>query len=114
MPGILEIRLAPELFEKYNFNSSFDLILFDRINLNQFWTIIFDQERYETGNFQKLVYANFTKLFRLNEEMSSDHNCLVLNASEKIEVLHDTIKKHVLDMYVRQSDASSPIGTLWN
>ena len=78
----------------------------------------FGQERYETSSFQKLVYANFSKLFHLNDAVSSendlhDHNCLVLDAGEKIDVLHEQIKKRVLDMFDRQNANNTPIGTLW-
>ena len=55
----------------------------------------FGEERYETTEFQKLVYQNFNQLFDLKKPGS---DCLVTNARDTIENLHSSIFKHVDEM----------------
>lgn len=71
----------------------------------------FGQERYETSEFQKLVYSNFGKLFNLAK--SSDE-CLILDAKDSIESLHSNILEHVNGLLVEsKKPAVNEIKTLW-
>ena len=56
----------------------------------------FGDERYETSEFQKNVYANFKKLFDLEKQKTED--CLILNAKDTIENLHQNVLNNVLDL----------------
>ncbi len=70
----------------------------------------FGDERYETTDFQKLVYNNFAKLFDLSK---SSEECLVLNAKETIESLHSSIVKHVNELILSNRLTINDIKSLW-
>ncbi len=70
----------------------------------------FGYERYETSEFQKLVYNNFTKLFDFSK---STEDCLVLNAKESIENLHSKIIEHVNKLNETNGFTINDIKRLW-
>ncbi|CAF0899994.1 unnamed protein product [Brachionus calyciflorus] len=70
----------------------------------------FGEERYETTEFQKLVYANFKKMFDL-ENNSKD--CLVLNAKDSIENLHSDILKNTLELVKSNQFSMNEFKFLW-
>jgi dTMP kinase len=73
-----------------------DLVCFlDSLHVNVESREAYGEERYESTEFQKLVYANFDKLFNLRAGSTDD--CLVLNAKESIANLHQTILSTVLE-----------------
>lgn len=69
----------------------------------------FGEERYETTEFQKLVYMNFNKLFDLNK--ASD--CLVIDAKEPIDVIHKEILDNVKDSIKSMKFSPDNLNTLW-
>ena len=73
----------------------------------------YGEERYEKNDFQKIVYENFKKLFRLDGNVPPSSDLLVLNAKETIPCLHDTILTNVLTIIKNQQANPTPIGTLW-
>ncbi len=68
----------------------------------------FGQERYERTEFQQIVYKNFNKLFDLN---SPSDNCLILNAKDSRENIHEGILSRALDMKRKQK--IEPLRNLW-
>ncbi len=87
-----------------------DLVCFlDTKNVSVESREAFGEERYESTDFQKQVYTNFNKLFDL--EGGSTSECMILNAKDTIEKLHETIVESVLE---RAKDGKvNEIGTLW-
>jgi dTMP kinase len=71
----------------------------------------FGEERYESSDFQKLVYKNFGKIFNLDNGSNSKSDCLVLNAKETIENLHLSILNTIEDTI--NSTQITELGTLW-
>lgn len=70
----------------------------------------FGEERYETTEFQKLVYSNFSQLFDLNQ---STGECLVLNAKDTIDSLHNEILGHVTGYIESKKCTHNDMKTLW-
>jgi len=68
----------------------------------------FGQERYERTEFQQVVYKNFNKLFDLN---NPSENCLILNAKDSREDIHQSILSRTLDM--KRKEKLEPLKTLW-
>lgn len=74
----------------------------------------FGEERYESSEFQKIVYHNFGKLFDLESrigEKCPQTNCIRLNAASSIEELHETILNSVLDTI--KEGKLAELGHLW-
>lgn len=72
----------------------------------------FGEERYESTEFQRIVYQNFKKFFDLDNSNQAD-DCLVLNAKDTIENLHKNIYEKVIKMIEFQNFTSNEIKTLW-
>lgn len=70
----------------------------------------FGDERYEKVEFQTRVYENFKKLIDLNKK---DDNCLVLNAKDTIENLHQTILNRVMEIKKSKTLKANDFKTLW-
>ncbi|RNA12425.1 thymidylate kinase [Brachionus plicatilis] len=69
----------------------------------------FGEERYENIEFQKKVYSNFKKLF--NFENLED--CLVLNARDTIDNLHQIIFKKTFEMIKNENFLTNKFSFLW-
>lgn len=70
----------------------------------------FGEERYETTEFQKLVYTNFNKLFDLKKSVG---DCLIIDAKEPIEIIHKEILDNVKDSIDSKRFVANKINTLW-
>ena len=87
-----------------------DLVCFmDTKNINLENRAAFGEERYESTDFQKLVYSNFNKLFNL--EGGGNNDCLILNAKDTIENLHEIILSNVLTKI--KDEKLNELGVLW-
>lgn len=75
----------------------------------------FGEERYESAEFQKLVYQNFKLLFNLDNkaEINNVHNCVLFNAKDTIENLHDAILKYILDLIKTNKFTINEFKHLW-
>lgn len=76
----------------------------------------FGDERYETTQFQSLVYENFRKLFALdNKENNRDtgSSCLILDAKDTIENLHKLILDKVTNVIQSNQLTTDQFNYLW-
>lgn len=71
----------------------------------------FGDERYETSEFQKNVYANFKKLFNLEKQRSNE--CLILDAKDTIDNLHQNILNNVLPLINSNKFSINEFKYLW-
>jgi dTMP kinase len=67
----------------------------------------FGEERYEKAEFQRVVYNNFKKLFNLDHPAS---DCLVLNAKDTIQNIHNDILSSVTKL---TQTSLSGLSCLW-
>lgn len=70
----------------------------------------FGDERYETNEFQKIVYQNFKQLFDLNQSTDA---CFVLDAKDSIESLHKQILGRMDHMLKNNQFIVNDMKTLW-